>query len=61
MLIPESSPRSSPQHGGYQTQEDGPRRAVASSDRGRLFMPFAALEGYEGMIAEVEEDVAACP
>lgn len=28
--------------------EDGPRRAVASPDRGRLFMPFAALEGTRG-------------
>ena len=38
--------------------EDGPRRVTASSDRGRLFMPFAALEGHEGMIAEVEGNVA---
>lgn len=35
--------------------EDGPRRAVASPERGRLFMPFAALEGYGEMIAGVEE------
>lgn len=35
--------------------EDGPRRAVISPDRGRLFMPFAALEGYEGMIREIEK------
>lgn len=38
--------------------ENGPRRVTASSDRGRLFMPFAALEGYEGMITEVEENTA---
>lgn len=37
--------------------EDGPRRAVASPERGRLFMPFAALEGYEGMIRDVEGSV----
>lgn len=34
--------------------EDGPRRVVTSSDRGRLFMPFAALEGYGEMLAEIE-------
>lgn len=34
--------------------KDGPRRAAASPERGRLFMPFAALEGYEGMIGDVE-------
>lgn len=38
--------------------ECGPRRAAPSPDRGRLFMPFAALEGYGEMIAEVEEDTA---
>lgn len=37
--------------------EDGPRRAVASPDRGRLFMPFAALEGYGEMIKNVEGSV----
>lgn len=37
--------------------EDGPRRAVASPDRGRLFMPFAALEGYGEMIRDVEGSV----
>lgn len=37
--------------------EDGPRRAVASPDRGRLFMPLAALEGYEGMIGDLEGSV----
>lgn len=36
--------------------EDGPQRAVASPDRGRLFMPFAALEGYEGMIGDVAKE-----
>lgn len=41
--------------------EDGPRRAVASADRGRLFMPFAALEGYDALIGDVERDVAAGP
>ena len=35
--------------------EDGPRRATASSDQGRLFMPFAALEGYVEMIRNLEE------
>lgn len=34
--------------------EDGPRRATPSSERGRQFMPFAALRGYDEMIAEVE-------
>ena len=38
--------------------ENGPRRVMASPDRGRLFMPFAALEGYDGMITEVEENTA---
>ena len=38
--------------------EDGPRRAVASPELGRLFMPFAALEGYEGVITKVEEEAA---
>lgn len=38
--------------------ENGPRRVTASSDRARLFMPFAALEEYEGMIAGVEGNVA---
>ena len=37
--------------------EDGPRRAVASPERGRLFMPFAALEGYGEMLVEAEEDI----
>lgn len=38
--------------------EDGPRQVMASPDRGRLFMPFAAFEGYDGMITEVEENTA---
>lgn len=38
--------------------EDGPRRAAASPGRGRLFMPFAALEGYGEMIAGAEGDAA---
>ena len=37
--------------------EDGVRRAAPDADRGRLFMPFAALTGYDGMIADVEDDV----
>lgn len=37
--------------------EDGPRRVAPDAERGRLFMPFAALTGYEGMIADVEDDV----
>lgn len=38
--------------------EGGPRRATASPERGRLFMPFAALEGYGEMIAGAEENAA---
>ena len=38
--------------------EDGPRRAVPSPERGRLFMPFAALDGYGEMLDETEDDVA---
>ena len=30
--------------------EDGPRKAVASPERGRQFIPFAALRGYDEMI-----------
>lgn len=37
--------------------EDGPRRAVASPERGRLFMPFAALDGYGELLGEVETAV----
>lgn len=38
--------------------ERGPRRAVPSPERGRLFMPFAALDGYEEMLVETEEEMA---
>lgn len=34
--------------------EDGPRHATPSPERGRQFMPFAALRGYDEMIREVE-------
>lgn len=34
--------------------EDGPRRAKPGPERGRQFMPFAALRGYDEMIREVE-------
>lgn len=34
--------------------EGGPRRAVADPARGRLFMPFAALEGYGEMLTKTE-------
>lgn len=37
--------------------ENGPHHAIASPKRGRLFMPFAALNGYESMIEQVEHDV----
>lgn len=33
---------------------DGPRRAIPSPERGRQFLPFAALQGYDQMIAETE-------
>ncbi len=36
--------------------EDGPRRAQASSDRERLFMLFAALEGYGEMIPRLRQN-----
>lgn len=35
-------------------EENGPRRSVADPARGRLFMPFAALEGYGEMLADIE-------
>lgn len=38
--------------------EDGPRRAAPSPDRGRLFMPFVALEGYDEMLRHVERNAA---
>lgn len=34
--------------------EDGPRHAQPSPERGRQFIPFAALRGYDEMIREVE-------
>lgn len=33
---------------------DGVRVSLPSPDRGSQFMPFAALKGYEEVIAEVE-------
>lgn len=36
-------------------EEGGPRRAAAGPARGRLFMPFAALEGYGEMLGAIEE------
>lgn len=42
---------------GIRMSEYGPHRAIASPKRGRLFMPFAALTGYESMIEHVEHDV----
>ena len=38
--------------------EDGPRKAVASPERGRPFIPFAALRGYDEMIEETERHAA---
>lgn len=35
-------------------RENGPRRAQPGPDRASQFMPFAALKGYNEMIAEVE-------
>lgn len=37
-------------------EADGPRVAVAAADRGRLFMPFAALKGYGELVESVERD-----
>lgn len=40
---------------------DGIRVSVPSHDRGSQFMAFAALKGYDDVIAEVEEStVSAC-
>ncbi len=36
--------------------EDGPRVARPGPERGRQFMPFAALRGYEGMVRDVERE-----
>lgn len=33
-------------------EADGLRHAVASPARGRQFLPFAALQGYDEMVAE---------
>lgn len=33
---------------------DGPHRAVPSDDRGRQFLPFDALKGYDEMVAQAE-------
>lgn len=32
----------------------GVRRAAPSPDRGRLFMPFAALKGYDEVVAQAK-------
>lgn len=37
-------------------REDGPRVAVPAADRGRQFLPFAALNGFDDMVAETERD-----
>ena len=37
-------------------EADGPRVAMAAADRGRLFMPFAALKGYGELVESVERD-----
>ena len=39
--------------------ENGPRRPAIDPNRGRLFMPFAALEGYDQMIDQAEEEIGA--
>lgn len=36
--------------------EHGPHRAVAAPERGRLFMPFAALKGYDDLVKCVEDE-----
>lgn len=41
--------------------ENGPRFAVASDDRARQFIPFAALNGYGAMLSEAFEEVDAGP
>ncbi len=38
--------------------EDGVRVSVPSAERGSQFMPFAALKGFEDVVAGVEEDAA---
>ena len=39
--------------------ENGPRYPATDPNRGRLFMPFAALEGYDQMIDQAEEEIGA--
>ncbi len=39
--------------------QDGPRIAQPSPERGRQFMPFAALKGFDELNAELEREVAA--
>lgn len=41
--------------------ENGPRFAVASDDRARQFIPFAALNGYGDLLSEAFEEVDAGP
>lgn len=41
--------------------EGGPRFAVASDDRARQFIPFAALTGYSELLNEAFEQVDAGP
>lgn len=36
--------------------ERGPHRAAASPERGKLFMPFAALKGYDDLVKDVEDE-----
>lgn len=43
---------------GLRLAEEGPRRAVPSPERGRLFVPFAALDGYGALLSEVEGEAA---
>ena len=38
--------------------KEGVHTAVPGDDRGRQFMPFAALKGYDDVIAEIEESAA---
>ena len=33
----------------------GPRQATPSPERGQLFMPFAALKGYDEVIAQAQQ------
>lgn len=38
--------------------EDGVRVSVPSSERGSQFMPFAALKGFEDVVAGAEEEAS---